>query len=52
MNGTGHIVSAGMKHNEREWGMRITLDKLECLVNDTQQLNIERIRITRKEIKW
>ena len=27
MNGTGHIASAGMKHNEREWGMRITLDK-------------------------
>ena len=36
MSGTGHIASAGMKHNEREWGMRITLDKLECLVIDTQ----------------
>ena len=45
MNGTGHIVSAGMKHNEREWGMRIAFDKLECLVNDTQQLNIDRILI-------
>ena len=36
MNGTGHIASAGMKHNEREWGMKITLDKLEYLVIDTQ----------------